>query len=183
MSDSGTAPDRRSTKEIKAPTSAPPQRKASTWYGYFGKSKTPKQDASLSRLPLACVQMRPAKMPRNLHPDPVDVEVGRRVRLRRIQLGLSQSDLGKEIGVTFQQVQKYEKGTNRVGASRLVKIAEVMDTSVQALTNSLGKETNSVSELLVQPHALDLLTSFSEIKQRNIRLALARLVEQLASRR
>ena len=56
-------------------------------------------------------------------PDPVDVEVGRRIRVQRMARGMSQTELGKRIGVTFQQVQKYEKGANRVGAGRLTRIA------------------------------------------------------------
>jgi transcriptional regulator with XRE-family HTH domain len=112
----------------------------------------------------------------------VDVEVGRRIRLRRTQLRFSQSHLGDELGVTFQQVQKYEKGANRVGASRLVKIAEVLNTSVAALTNTAGKGGDIVSELLVQPHALELLTHYSAIKERKLRLALVKLAEAIASR-
>lgn len=63
----------------------------------------------------------------------VDVEVGARVRLRRKLIGMSQDTLGKSIGVTFQQVQKYEKGTNRIGSSRLHQIARVLNTSVASL--------------------------------------------------
>lgn len=62
-------------------------------------------------------------------PRPVDQYVGSRIRLRRNMLGLSQETLGERIGLTFQQVQKYEKGSNRVGASRLQQIADVLDTS------------------------------------------------------
>lgn len=63
-------------------------------------------------------------------PNPTDVEVGRRMRLRRKQLGLSQEKLGAKVGVTFQQIQKYEKGTNRVGASRLLQVAEALDAPI-----------------------------------------------------
>jgi transcriptional regulator with XRE-family HTH domain len=59
-------------------------------------------------------------------PNPVDKYVGSRVRMRRIMLGMSQEKLGEALGLTFQQVQKYEKGTNRVGASRLQQISEIL---------------------------------------------------------
>jgi len=63
-------------------------------------------------------------------PDPVDVHVGSRIRLRRNMLGLSQEKLGEAIGLTFQQVQKYERGANRVGASRLHELSRVLDVPV-----------------------------------------------------
>lgn len=69
----------------------------------------------------------------NRTPDPVDVQVGQRICLVREQAGLTQADLGNAIGVTFQQVQKYEKGTNRVSASRLAKIADYLDCSIASL--------------------------------------------------
>ncbi|MCJ9430358.1 helix-turn-helix domain-containing protein [Kordiimonas marina] len=64
------------------------------------------------------------------NPDPIDVHVGQRVRARRKMLGLSQTQLGKELGVTFQQVQKYERGTNRIGSSRLFKMSTTLDVPV-----------------------------------------------------
>jgi transcriptional regulator with XRE-family HTH domain len=64
-------------------------------------------------------------------PNPVDIQVGSRVRLRRNMLGLSQEKLGQEIGLTFQQVQKYERGANRIGASRLHELSRVLDVPVQ----------------------------------------------------
>ena len=63
-------------------------------------------------------------------PHPVDVHVGTRVRLRRTLLGMSQEKLGEAIGLTFQQVQKYERGTNRIGASRLYELSRVLDVPV-----------------------------------------------------
>ncbi len=64
------------------------------------------------------------------HPHPVDIHVGSRVRLRRTVLGMSQEKLGEAIGLTFQQVQKYERGTNRIGASRLYELSRVLDVPV-----------------------------------------------------
>jgi len=67
----------------------------------------------------------------NKKPDPVDAHVGSRVRLRRMLLGMSQERLGESMGLTFQQVQKYEKGVNRIGASRLFQISKILDVPVQ----------------------------------------------------
>ena len=64
------------------------------------------------------------------HPNPIDVHVGSRVRLRRTLLGMSQEKLGEAIGLTFQQVQKYERGANRIGSSRLFDLARVLDVAV-----------------------------------------------------
>src|SRR3984957_4287425 len=66
-------------------------------------------------------------------PNPVDRYVGSRVRMRRIMLGMSQEKLGDALGLTFQQVQKYEKGTNRVGASRIQQISEILQVPVSFL--------------------------------------------------
>ena len=63
-------------------------------------------------------------------PPPIDVHVGARVRLRRIMLGMSEEKLGEAIGVTFQQVQKYERGSNRIGAGRLLELARVLDVPI-----------------------------------------------------
>ena len=64
-------------------------------------------------------------------PNPIDVHVGGRVRFRRMLLGMSQEKLGERLGLTFQQVQKYEKGINRIGASRLFELANVLGVEVQ----------------------------------------------------
>lgn len=66
----------------------------------------------------------------NKSPDPIDIHVGQRVRARRKMLGLSQTQLGTELGVTFQQVQKYERGTNRIGSSRLFRMSTTLDVPV-----------------------------------------------------
>jgi transcriptional regulator with XRE-family HTH domain len=114
------------------------------------------------------------------HPNPIDIEVGRRIRLRRTEMGMSQTQLGDELGITLQQVQKYEKGVNRVGASRLVKISEVLKSSVQFLTNQSAKDDSSFSELLVQPYAMDLLKAYTSIKDKKVRASLLRLVDEIA---
>ena len=64
-------------------------------------------------------------------PDPIDIHVGNRVRVRRILIGMGQEKLGEELGLTFQQIQKYEKGANRIGASRLYRISRILNVPVQ----------------------------------------------------
>ncbi len=75
-------------------------------------------------------------------PNPVDIHVGARVRLRRTLLGLSQEKLGEAIGLTFQQVQKYERGTNRVGASRLYDLSRVLDVPLQFFYDDMPSEVS-----------------------------------------
>jgi transcriptional regulator with XRE-family HTH domain len=70
------------------------------------------------------------KLPPTKAPQPVDVYVGSRIRMQRQRLGLSQTELGEAVGITFQQIQKYEKGANRVGSSRLQQIANFLQVSV-----------------------------------------------------
>lgn len=82
----------------------------------------------------------------------VDQHVGARLRLRRMQLGLSQSTLGEKIGVTFQQVQKYERGNNRIGASRLWAISEVLSVPVEWFFEGLvASSTNEAHSLASDP--------------------------------
>ena len=78
-------------------------------------------------------------------PNPVDVHVGTRLRLRRTLLGLSQERLASELGLTFQQVQKYEKGLNRIGASRLWDLAQVLGVSVAYFYENLDENTQNKS--------------------------------------
>src|SRR5579862_8012281 len=90
-------------------------------------------NARQSPLRISMANLRPSRPGRRKseHPDPVDIQVGSRVRLRRNMLGLSQERLGEAIGLTFQQVQKYERGANRIGASRLYELSRVLDVPVQ----------------------------------------------------
>jgi transcriptional regulator with XRE-family HTH domain len=77
----------------------------------------------------------------NGKPNPIDVHVGSRVRLRRTLLGMSQEKLGEAIGLTFQQVQKYERGANRIGSSRLFDLARVLDVPVSYFFEEMTPET------------------------------------------
>ena len=124
-------------------------------------------------------------------PDPVDVEVGHRIRIQRLARGLSQTALANHLGVTFQQVQKYEKGVNRVGAGRLTRIAEVLGVPVASFFAGKDKlaqedgETGGESplKLLTVSGAFRLLRSYAEIEDGNLRRSIVELVEKVASQR
>ena len=114
-------------------------------------------------------------------PDPIDVAVGHRIRVRRKWLGISQSTLADHLGVSFQQVQKYERGANRVSASMLVKIAQKLDTSVGELVGEtaapLGDE--SLFEKLAVPGAVQLLEAFASVQQPAMRTTILNLTRSL----
>ncbi len=79
-------------------------------------------------------------------PHPVDVHVGIRVRQRRVLLGMTQTDLANTMGLTFQQVQKYERGTNRIGSSRLFKLSQVLDVTVEYFFEDMPPEVTASSQ-------------------------------------
>ena len=89
----------------------------------------------------------------NHTPDPIDVEVGRRIRLRRKALGLSMQTLGQHLGVSYQQCEKYEKGANRVSASMLVRIAAKLETTVAALVGEDGEHKRAPDDLATFMHS------------------------------
>jgi len=127
-------------------------------------------------------------------PNPVDKYVGSRVRMRRIMLGMSQEKLGEALGLTFQQVQKYEKGTNRVGASRLQQISEILQVPVSFLFdggpsgavngNGFGEGASPayVSDFLATSEGLALTRAFTRIGDSKMRRSIVELVEQIAAR-
>ncbi|MDG1438385.1 MAG: helix-turn-helix domain-containing protein [Emcibacteraceae bacterium] len=79
-------------------------------------------------------------------PDPVDIHVGARVRLRRTLLGISQEKLGKALGLTFQQVQKYERGANRIGSSRLFQLSRILDVPVSFFFDEMTTDTTKKAD-------------------------------------
>jgi transcriptional regulator with XRE-family HTH domain len=125
-------------------------------------------------------------------PNPVDKYVGSRVRMRRIMLGMSQEKLGEALGLTFQQVQKYEKGTNRIGASRLQQISHILQVPVAFFfegapnlhgTGDGAKEAPSpayVSDFLATSEGLSLTKAFMRIKEPKLRRRIVDLVEEIA---
>lgn len=126
-------------------------------------------------------------------PNPIDKHVGSRVRMRRMMLSMSQEKLGDALGLTFQQVQKYEKGTNRIGASRLQAIANILQVPVsfffegaphgpggQATGMSEAPSPAYVSDFLATSDGLSLTKSFMRIKSSKLRRRIVDLVEQIA---
>jgi transcriptional regulator with XRE-family HTH domain len=129
-------------------------------------------------------------------PNPIDIHVGGRVRFRRMLLGMSQEKLGEKLGLTFQQVQKYEKGINRIGASRLFDLAQVLGVPVQffyeeAPTGELQEPTpdgfeekaaeNTIVEFLRSRDGLELNKAFVRISDAKARRAIVDLVRSLAN--
>jgi transcriptional regulator with XRE-family HTH domain len=113
-------------------------------------------------------------------PDPLDVMVGAKIRIFRIHRGVSQIDLAEQIGVTFQQVQKYERGMNRIGASRLSRIATALGVSIGELFESPGDklaDSTSPFRLLAEPGALRLLKSYARTSDPCVRRAVVELAE------
>ena len=119
-------------------------------------------------------------------PNPIDIEVGKRIRVYRQQAGLSQTHLGDALKLTFQQVQKYEKGVNRVAPSRLEVIARVCGVPVSVFMPSLdGQKGNSgplpFAELQING-AQDLLAAYGKIKNSSVRAALVALADEMVGR-
>jgi len=125
-------------------------------------------------------------------PNPIDKHVGSRVRMRRMMLSMSQEKLGDALGLTFQQVQKYEKGTNRIGASRLQQIAIILQVPVAFFFEGAPnvhpqvdgmKEAPSpayISDFLATSEGLALTKAFTRIKEAKIRRRIVDLVEEIA---
>lgn len=128
-------------------------------------------------------------------PNPTDKHVGARVRMRRMMLGMSQEKLGDSLGLTFQQVQKYEKGANRIGASRLQQISHILQVPVsfffEGAPQTPGQPTSGsfseapspayVSDFLATSDGLALTKAFMGIKDAKLRRKIVDLVEQIAS--
>ncbi len=128
-------------------------------------------------------------------PNPIDKHVGSRVRMRRMMLGMSQEKLGDALGLTFQQVQKYEKGTNRIGASRLQQIAQILQVQVSfffegapniaagARQDGFAEASSPayVSDFLASSDGLALTKAFMKIDDSKLRRRIVDLVEQIAS--
>ncbi|WP_350335822.1 helix-turn-helix domain-containing protein [Coralliovum pocilloporae] len=127
-------------------------------------------------------------------PNPIDIHVGSRVRLRRMMLGMSQEKLGEHLGITFQQIQKYEKGTNRIGASRLQHIATVLGVPVafffedapgtpsEAAEGFSDSQSGSyVVDFLSSSEGLQLNKAFVKIKDAKTRRKVVELVQAISS--
>jgi len=116
-------------------------------------------------------------------PGPVDVAVGRNVRVWRMAKGLSQAQLARRLGVTFQQVQKYETGGNRIPTGRLVELAGVLGVPIAALFEgtSEAEPSRSLLALISDPRSFRLGHAFAAIEDRTARLSIVNLVEKIAA--
>jgi transcriptional regulator with XRE-family HTH domain len=111
-----------------------------------------------------------------------DTELGRRIRLRRVEQHISQTGLGDRLGVSFQQVQKYEKGVNRVGASRLQQIATALDVPLTFFYSGDGKAREVESLMFIDSSfSLRLLRAYSKIKDQVIQRQFVSLIECIAA--
>ena len=118
--------------------------------------------------------------------DPLDVEVGRRVRALRLEKGMSQQKLGHQLALTFQQIQKYENGANRIGAGRLQRIAQILGVSVSAFypdSMPVDEAPRDAAELIDAVSTLRLLRAYSRIRSPSVQRALTALVEEIAAKR
>jgi transcriptional regulator with XRE-family HTH domain len=125
-------------------------------------------------------------------PNPIDKHVGSRVRMRRMMIGMSQEKLGEKLGITFQQIQKYEKGTNRIGASRLQQIATVLSVPVSFFFEGapvpegfggLSEPASPayVSDFLATSDGLALTKAFMKVKDAKVRRRIVDLVEAMVA--
>ncbi len=126
------------------------------------------------------------KKKKGRRPNSADIQIGESIRAHRLNAGMSQSNLAGRLGVSFQQIQKYEKGVNRVGAGRLPQIAKIFQIPVAALFDahadtSAGERNGAAPvKLLHDRNTLKLLTAFKDISDRGIRHRLVSLVDTIA---
>jgi transcriptional regulator with XRE-family HTH domain len=132
-------------------------------------------------------------MARTKGPNAIDIHVGSRMRMRRMMLGMSQEKLGEAFGVTFQQVQKYEKGTNRMGASRLQQAADILGVAVPfffegAMGGTFTPDRNTLSpayidDFVTTSDGLRLMKAFMRIARPAVRHHIVALVKEIAGER
>ena len=124
-----------------------------------------------------------------IEPHPVDIHVGMRLRLRRLELKLSQKQLGEALDLSFQQVQKYEKGNNRISASKLFEIAGILEVPTLYFFEGLSTGSDEIGEsgpgldglgLTQTREGLRIVKAFSKIKDPKIRRTIIHLVEKIA---
>jgi transcriptional regulator with XRE-family HTH domain len=130
-------------------------------------------------------------LPRKKAPNPIDQHVGSRVRMRRLMLAMSQEKLGFALGLTFQQVQKYEKGMNRIGASRLQQISHILQVPVafffEGAPNALAPQGSAsalsiaeIDDFISDSEGLRLIRAFMRIDNATLRRRIVMLVQEIA---
>ncbi len=114
---------------------------------------------------------------------PIDVHVGSRVRLRRTLLGMNQTQLGEKLGITYQQIQKYEYGANRISASRLHQLSRILDVPVSYFFDGLDKGANvwSPDDIWLKRETLELVRAYYRIGDPATRAGLRKLVQTMAN--
>lgn len=124
-------------------------------------------------------------------PDPIDIHVGKRLKARRVGLRISQTEMGKALGVTFQQIQKYENGANRIGASNLYRLAQALNVEVSYFFEDLDAPSNVKSlsdqppaafehDPMTQPESIKLVHNFFRIASPDVRARVFQLVKSIA---
>jgi transcriptional regulator with XRE-family HTH domain len=133
-----------------------------------------------------------SRLPRKKAPNPTDQHVGSRVRMRRMMLAMSQAKLGAALGLTFQQVQKYEKGTNRIGASRLQQISDILRVPVAFFfegapiasaphgSNGSALSMAQIDDFVSDSNGLRLIAAFMRINNAALRRRIVMLVQEIA---
>jgi transcriptional regulator with XRE-family HTH domain len=133
-----------------------------------------------------------SQLPRKKAPNPTDQHVGSRVRMRRMMLAMSQGKLGAALGLTFQQVQKYEKGTNRIGASRLQQISDILRVPVAFFfegapiasaphgSNGSALSMAQIDDFVSDSNGLKLIAAFMRINNAALRRRIVMLVQEIA---
>ena len=116
-------------------------------------------------------------------PHPIDVQVGSRVRLRRTLLGLNQTQLGERLGLTFQQIQKYERGVNRISASRLYQMSHILDVPVSTFFDDLdeGASAWSPDDILLKRETLEFVRAYYRIGNPAVRRRMFEMTAAMAS--
>ena len=113
-------------------------------------------------------------------PHPTDVHVGQRAREARVAKGMTQTDLGDALGLSFQQVQKYEKGTNRIGSSRLWEICKILDQPVTFFFEDLSRGTATAPKPALSSRAIKLAKEIDEISDDTVKTHFLRLIRSYA---
>jgi len=122
-------------------------------------------------------------------PTSIDQHVGARLRLRRAQLDMSQSELGELLGVTFQQIQKYERGTNRIGASRLFHVAQALQVGIPYFYEGLNEDgshalasdaSDELYDFIASPDGLSLAKAFQRVPDQSVRRRIIDLLRSMA---
>src|SRR5476649_487120 len=141
----------------------------------------------MGQVPARQIDLRTKRVPKK-QANPIDIQVGNRVRIRRMLIGMSQERLGDLLGLTFQQVQKYEKGVNRIGAGRLFEVSRILNVPIDFFYEGVNTQPGAgepegappVMEFVSSGEGLQLSLAFMKIKDAKVRKRMLDLVKSLA---